>query len=119
MLNVTMTHDRYGRTTQHATGLPDPVVFMTLIFLHAHREASVLAGELPHESDQFRFLRAAGLGNLKGSVGLILAKSSTMRVTIPIDLSTCPFIPIPRFFRSRHPPPLLICIIVLKFIMKR
>ena len=42
MLNVTMTHDRYGRTTQHATGLPDPVVFMTLIFLHAHREASVL-----------------------------------------------------------------------------
>jgi hypothetical protein len=34
--------------------------------------------------------------NLKGSVGLILAKVSVMRVTIPIDSSTCPFIPLPR-----------------------
>jgi hypothetical protein len=28
-------------------------------FLHAHREASILAGELPEESEQFRFLRAS------------------------------------------------------------
>ena len=40
--------------------------------------------------------RAACLANLQGSVGLILAKASGMRVTIPIDLSTRPFIPLPR-----------------------
>jgi len=51
---------------------PDPIVFLPvtvntsgriydafvrLLFLHAHREASILAGELPKESEQFRFLR--------------------------------------------------------------
>ena len=80
---------------------------------HAHREASALAGELPEESDQFRFLRAACLANLKGSVGLALAKASAMRVTIPIDLSTRPFIPLPRFFHSRRAPPLLTPSLVL------
>ena len=34
-------------------------------------------GELPAESDEFCFLRAACLAHLKGSVGLILAKAST------------------------------------------
>jgi hypothetical protein len=61
---------------------PDPIVFMSvvvdtsgrvyddfnrLLFLHAHREASALANELPEESDQFRFLHATCLANLKGS----------------------------------------------------
>jgi hypothetical protein len=54
---------------------------------HAHREGSILAGELPEESEQFRFLRASRLANLKDSLGLILGKVSTMWVTIPIDLS--------------------------------
>jgi hypothetical protein len=45
----------------------------------------------PQDYQQLRFLRASRLANLKGSVGLILAKASTMRVTIPIDLSTRPF----------------------------
>ena len=49
--------------------------FIRLIFFHTHREASALDNELPQESDQFRFLRDVCLGNLKGSVGLILAKS--------------------------------------------
>ncbi len=152
-----MTHDRYGRTTQHTNGAlshrvsstgapqpdgalnkaarmkirhyrqicadsPDPIVFLSivvntsgrvcedfarLLFLHAHREASILAGELPEESEQFRFLRVSRLTNLKGSVGLILVKVSAMRVTIPIDLSTWPFIPLPRFLNSRRVPPLL------------
>ena len=81
--------------------------FNRLLFLHAHREASVLANELPEESDQFRFLRATCLGNLKGSVGFILVKASVMRISIPIDLSSRPFIPLPRFIRSRRPFPLL------------
>ena len=46
--------------------------FIRLLFLHAHREASSLANELPEESDQFRFLRASCFANLKGTVGLIL-----------------------------------------------
>ncbi len=52
---------------------PEPIAFMSvvvdttgriyedfsrLLFLHDHREASVLANELPEESEQFRFLRS-------------------------------------------------------------
>ncbi len=81
--------------------------FSRLLFLHAHREASALANELPEESDQFRFLRAACFANIKGSVGLILAKASVMRISIPLDLSSRPFIPLPRFIRSRRVPSLL------------
>ena len=81
--------------------------FTRLLFLHAYREASILAGELPEESEHFRFSRTSRWANLKGSVGLILAKASAMRVTIPIDLSTWTFIPLPRFFKSRGVPPLL------------
>jgi hypothetical protein len=75
--------------------------------LFLHREASILPGEVPEESEQFRFLRASRLANLKGSLGLILVKTSTILVTIPIDLSTRPFIPLPRFFNSRRVSPLL------------
>ena len=81
--------------------------FIRLLFLHAHREASALANELPEESNQFRFLRAACLADLKGSVVLFLAKESVMRISIPIDLSSRHFIPQPRFIRSRRPTPLL------------
>ena len=101
---------------------PDPIAFMPLavdtsgriyddlsrlLFLHAHREASALANEIPEESEQFRFLRAACYANIKGSVGLILAKASAMRISIPLDLSSRPFIPLPRFIRSRRATPLL------------
>ena len=93
---------------------PDPIAFMPvavdtsgriyddflrLLFLHAHREASALANDILEESDHFRFLRAACLVNIKGSVGLILAKPSAMRISIPLDLSFRPFIPLPRFIR--------------------
>ncbi len=89
---------------------PDPIVFLPveadttgrvyddfsrLIFLHAHREASALANEIPEESCQFRFLCTAHYANIKGSVGLILAKASDMRISIPLDLSSRPFIPLP------------------------
>jgi hypothetical protein len=82
--------------------------FSRLLFLHVHRETSVLANEIkPEESGQFRFLRAACLNNIKGSVGLIFAKASTMRISIPLDLSSRPFIPLPCFIRSRYPTILL------------
>jgi hypothetical protein len=103
---------------------PDPISFMPvavdtsgrvyddfsrLLFLHAHREASALANEIPEESEQCRFLRAACYANIniKGSVGLILVKASVMRIATPLDLSSRPFIPLPRFMRSRRAAPLL------------
>jgi hypothetical protein len=61
--------------------------------------------------DQFRFLRAACFANIKGSVGLILAKASVIRISviisIPLDLSSRSFIPLPRFMRPRRAAPLL------------
>jgi len=66
--------------------------FSRLFFHHAHREVSPLVHELPEESDQFRFLRDASLGNLKGSVGLILVKASVMRISIRFDLSSRTFL---------------------------
>ena len=115
-------------TTHTYLNRPDPIAFLPLavdtsgrlyddfirlLFLHAHREASALANELPEESEQLRFLRAACLANLKGSVGLILAKTSVMRISIPLDLSSRSFIPLSRFIRSRRPTPLLAPSLVL------
>jgi hypothetical protein len=81
--------------------------FSRLLFLHVHRESSALANEIPEESEQFRFLHAACFANIKGSVGLILAKASAMRISIPLDLSSRPFIPLPPFMRSTRVTPLL------------
>jgi hypothetical protein len=83
--------------------------FSRLLFLYAHREASTLTNEIPEESEQFRFLRSAWFTNtmIKGSVGLILGKASAMRISIPLDLSSRSFIPLPRFIRSRRVTPLL------------
>ena len=77
--------------------------FLRLLFLHAHREASTLSDDIPEESGHFRFLRAACLANIKGSVGLILAKASGMRISIPLDLSSRTFIPLQILILSRKP----------------
>ena len=65
--------------------------FIRLIFLHAHREASDLTNELPEESDQFRFIRVVWFVHLKGDVGLIMAKTSVMWISISLDLSSRSF----------------------------
>jgi hypothetical protein len=80
---------------------------MNLLFLHAHREASVLGNELSEESDQFRYLHVSCFANLKVAVGLIMAKASTMRISIPLDLSSRTCIPLPLFSCSGRPAPLL------------
>ena len=107
---------------------PDPIVFIPLtvdttgslhddfirlIFLYNHRETSVLATELPEESDQFRFIRDVCFASLKGAVGLIMRKDSDMRISIPPDLSSRSFIPLSRFIRSCRPTPLLAPSLVL------
>ncbi len=129
ILDFTMTHTRFGRSQLSSLGQlthsrrsdgvpepdgalreaaktkvrhyrqlyinrPDPIAFMPvtvdtsgcvyndfsrLLFLHSHREASALSNEIPEESEQFRFLRA----------------------------SSKPFIPLPRFMRSRRTETLL------------
>jgi hypothetical protein len=81
--------------------------FSRLLFLHDHRESSDLDNEIPEESEQFRFLRAGCFPNIKGSVGLILTKVSAMRISIPVDLSSWSFIPLPCFMWSRRVTPLL------------
>jgi hypothetical protein len=85
--------------------------FNRLLFLQTHREVSALVDEFPEESDQFRFLHATCLGNLKESVGLILVKTSVMRISIPLDLSSWSFILC--FIRSRCPIPLFVLSLVL------
>ena len=99
--------------------------FVRLLFLYEHREARILAGELPEESEKFRFLRATRLANLKGSVGLLqqikrkLGGEEVEGVGVGLifrqslhnegyyshDLSTRPLKPLPRFFHSRRAPP--------------
>ena len=49
--------------------------FSGLLFLHTHREVSVLDNEIPEESGQFRFLHSPSLPNLKGSLGLVYYES--------------------------------------------
>jgi hypothetical protein len=78
-----------------------------LLFLHTHRGTSALVNEFLEESDPFRFLRGSCFANLKGAVGFIMAKSSCMWISIPLDLSSRSSIPLPRFIRSRRPTPFL------------
>ena len=87
--------------------------FIRLLFLHVHREASALDNELPEESDQFRFLHASCFANLEGTVGLIMAKASAMRISIPLDLSSRSCVLLPRFIRSCRPTPFLAPSLVL------
>ncbi len=93
--------------------------FSRLLFLHTHRESSTLVKEIPEESGQFRFLREDRYVNIRGSVGLILAKASEMRISIPLDLSSRPFIPLSRFICRRRPLPLLDPYLLLDVLPKR
>ena len=81
--------------------------FLRLLFLHTQREESTLPNDIPEESDHFRFLRTVCLANIKGSVGLILAKASAMGISMPLDSSSRPFIPPPCFLHSRRSTTLL------------
>ncbi len=82
--------DKIRHHRQNYLNQPDPIVFIPvtvdtsvhvyedfncLLFLHDHREVSVLVNELPKESDQFRFLRATCLAN---SVNLNITVNNTV-----------------------------------------
>ncbi len=87
--------------------------FIRLLFLHTHRETSALTSELPEESDQFRFLHSSCFTNLKGVVGLIMEKESSIRISMSLDLSSRSCVPLPRFIRSCRPTPVLVPSLVL------
>ena len=87
--------------------------FIRLLFLHAHREASVLPKELTEESDKFRFLHTSCFVNLKGVVGLIMEKTSAMWISITLDRSSRSSIPLPRFILSCRLTPFLVPSLVL------
>ena len=87
--------------------------FIRLLFLHTHREVSAMVNEFPEESDQFRFLRSSCFTDLKVGVGLIMVKVSVIRISIPLDLVSRPFIPLLRFICSCRPTPLLAPSLVL------
>jgi hypothetical protein len=72
--------------------------FSRLMFLHAHREASVLTSEIPEESGQFRFLRPTSLDS---------TSLPNIKISIPLHSSSRSFIPLPHFIRSRRPTLLL------------
>jgi len=84
------------RQTEHGSAWPDnfhafPVnTSGSLTFCAFLSCMLTLTRELPEDSDQFRFLRAACLPNLKVSVGLIVAKVSVMRVSIPRRMGPAP-----------------------------
>ena len=101
MFSVTLTlsvvHNKNGLYLNR----PDPIVFIPLtvdntgrlyddfvsfLFWYAHREVSSLGTELSEESDQFRFVRSECFAHLKGVVGLIMTKTSVMRISIHPDL---------------------------------
>ena len=86
--------------------------FVLSLFYSTGNIQSVI-NELPEESDQFRFLRTSCFANLKVAVGLIMAKASDMRISIPLDLLSRSFIPLPRFIRSCRPTPVLVPSLVL------
>jgi hypothetical protein len=85
---------------------PDPIAFLPVpvdtdrihddfsrvLFLHDNHEVLSLSNEIPEESGQFRSIRDVCYDNIKGSVGLILVKTSVMRISIPLDLSSRSFI---------------------------
>ena len=76
LLSLSQKKNIYGGNhyRQKYDELPEPDVFMTV--------TASTSGRI-----KFRFIRAACLVNLKGCIGLMLAKTSVMRVTIPLDLS--------------------------------
>ncbi len=130
ILDFTMTHTRYDRSlsnlngqltnTRCSDGAPEPDGSIKVVvrkkILHYRQlswhfrphlwwlPTSFIPACSPwstEESDHFRFFRAACWANIKWSVGLILAKASVMRISIPFDLSSRPFIPPSSLLRSR------------------
>jgi hypothetical protein len=117
ILDFTLTHTRFGRSqlsslgqlthTRRTDGAPEPdgaLRTVTRAKIHHYRQLYInrpepitfmpvtvdTAGRIYEDFSRLLF------------VGLILAKASVMRISIPFDLSSRRFIPLPCFIRSRR-----------------
>jgi hypothetical protein len=117
VMDVTMTHDRYGRTTHHtngalthrvpSTGAPQPDGVLNKAARMKIRHYRQIYADRP---DPIVFLPivVSTSGRVYEDFARLLflhvhrENTSAIRVTIPIDLSTRPFIPLPRFLNSRR-----------------
>ncbi len=79
---------------------------MFILSLYRHPFIYILFSSRFTSYNEFRFIGVVCFANLKGSIVLMLGKVSVMRVTIPLDLSTRSFIPLPRFIHTRTTSPL-------------
>jgi hypothetical protein len=94
---------------------PDPIAFLPAVVILQVEYMMILVVyysctltvKLRLCQTKYRRNRVNFVSFVRGSVGLILAKTSTMRISIPLDLSSRPFIPLPRFICRRRPLPLL------------
>ncbi len=70
--------------------------FIRILFFHAHCEGSFWIMNCQRNRTSFD-----SFTNLKGVVGLIMTKSSDIRISIHVDLSSRSFVPLPCFLLSR------------------
>jgi hypothetical protein len=74
--------------TRRSDGVPEPDGVIKVVvrkkIIHYRQLYIDRTEPITEESGHFRFLRSACLANIKGSVGLILSKSSAMRISIPL-----------------------------------
>jgi hypothetical protein len=87
--------------------------FLRLLFLQVHRETEThfTATGMPsqHNSDKFRFCRAAFYQNLKSKVGLAAAKAAALRINLNID--GCGVVAPP--MHAPSPAPLVLPLLIL------
>jgi hypothetical protein len=107
ILDFTLTHTRFGKSqmsslgqlthTRRTDGVPDPDGALRTVArakIRHYRQLYINRPEpiafIPVAVDTAD--RVACFANIKGSVGLILAKTSAMWISIPLDLSSRSFI---------------------------
>jgi hypothetical protein len=128
ILDFMMTHPRYGRShvnptgqltnTRRSDGTPEPdgvikkvtrkkITHYRQMYIDRPDPIAFMPIAVDTSGRIYDFFLRTCLTNIKGSVGLILAKASVMRISIPLDLSSRSFIPPPCFILSRRPTTLL------------
>jgi hypothetical protein len=77
----------------------------TLVLPYLVDKTISLSTRIPNRRYRINFVFFALLVYLilRGSVGVILTKAPVMRISIPVDLSSRSFLPLPSFIRSRRP----------------
>jgi hypothetical protein len=116
VMDFTMTHDLYGRTTQHTNGTLSHRVSSTGAPQSDGALNKATRLKIRHyrqiyadRTDPISFLPiiVSTSGHVYEDFARLLFLHVHREASIPIDLSTRSFIPLPRFFNSRRVHPLL------------